>query len=455
MKKKTLKERWNAAPPALKILIPAAVLLLAGAAGFAGYQFSALPVEYTEVVQEHVEDWYLENGTLKLGEDYMQISQISGDLSQVCVSENQPVSKGELMFVIDPRDYVYQRDLTQAELSGLRAQMDVARISEVMTASPAEYLASVRKQYESAQAALDAAATVWNADQALYAAGDISRMQYEADKSAYEAAQAALETSRARFEESSRRHAELAAELAAESDGEGSVDERFFAGEEAQLKAQIDAKETILRQLEDQIARCEVHADRSGIIKQIDAKGLSAVNAGTVLCTISDRSDSLLKAEADILTSAAVYLSPGTPVRARLTLRGSETVLSGRVTEVYDYASEDVSALGLEEYRVHVKAELDASEAAAVSSPSLDGYGAELSFLLYETDALTLPVSAVFQKDHQYFVYVNQGGRAVIQPITVGYSTGSRVVVSGGLAEGDRVIDRINQEGLQEGIRVS
>jgi HlyD family secretion protein len=153
-------------------------------------------------------------------------------------------------------------------------------------------------------------------------------------------------------------------------------------------------------------------------------------------------------------------------------------VLSGRVSEVYDDASEDVSALGLEEYRVHVKAELDASEtaleglpadsgaaaaeppagsdpAAAVSSPSLDGYGAELSFLLYETDALTLPVSAVFQKDHQYFVYVNQGGRAVIQPITVGYSTGSRVVVTEGLAEGDRVIDRINQEGLQEGIRVS
>lgn len=464
MKKKTLKTRWKEAPRAARILIPAALLVLAGAAAFAVYASSAVQAGYTPVTAEHVEDWYRENGVLSLGEDYAQISRVGGEIKEVCVRENQRVSAGDLLFVIDPEDYVYQRDITAAELDGLHAQLDAARIGEVMTASPAEYLASIRKQYESAQAALDAAATVWNADQALYAAGDISRIQYEADKSAYEAAAAALETARTRYEESSRRHAELAADLAAEAsedaDADGSsavsLDDRFFESEEAQLKARIDAGEAALKQLQDRIARCEVRADRSGIIKSLDVKGLSSVSEGSVLCTISDRSEERLCAECDILTSAAAYLAPGTPVQARLKQRGSETVLSGRVTEVYDYAQKDLSALGLEEYRVHVKAELDpaAGSPQVSDTGNLDGYGAELSFCLYQADALTLPVSAVFQEDHRYFVYVNEGGRASVRPISVSYSTGSKVIVSGGLEEGDLVIDGISRDDLYEGVRV-
>ncbi len=459
--------------PGLKMLIPAAVLLAVIAVFAVRSLTSALNVEYVSLEKKQLEDWYQENGTISAGQNYTQLARTSGEIKEILVSENQAVKAGDVLLLIDAKDYEYERDLAEAELAGLKAQLDVERVSEFMTSSPDEYLASVEKQYAAAKTALDAATTVWTADQTLYAAGDISKMQYETDKASFETASAADEAAKPRYEESSRRYDELAAELSA--DGSKNIDQLFYEGESEQLKARIRAEETILAQLEDKISECTVTAGKSGVIKSLEAKNLSMVSAGTVLCTISERSDDAIYAEADILTSAAMYMKKGTPVSVRISRRGNDLVWNGAVTEVYDYAQKDTSALGLDEYRVHVKALLDTGEASAAreagadagetgdaassalseaNAAGMDGYGAELSFCLYSKEAPVLPVSAVYKNNGEYFVYVNDGGRAAIHPITVEYNTGSEVVVSGGLSEGEKVINNINNEDLHEGVKI-
>lgn len=107
--------------------------------------------------------------------------------------------------------------------------------------------------------------------------------------------------------------------------------------------------------------------------------------------------------------------------------------------------------MGLDEYRVHVKVALPSAD----DFSHKDGYGVSLKFLLYQkADCLTIPSSAVFQAEDQYFVYQIQDGRAVKMPVEIEYQTGIQTVIASGLQEGDEVIDQADSEGIYEGAKV-
>jgi RND family efflux transporter MFP subunit len=58
-----------------------------------------------------------------------------------------------------------------------------------------------------------------------------------------------------------------------------------------------------------------------------------------------------------------------------------------------------------------------------------------------EERKITLPVKAVQQTtDKTLFVWVEKGGKAQRRPITVGETSGNRIVIESGLQEGDNVI---------------
>ena len=423
------------------------LLLAAGAAVLLSGRRGAVRAELAEAVRGPVEDWYRENGVLSAGDLYTELSQVGGEVLEVPAGVNRSVKKGDLIVRIDATDYEYQKTLAEAALSGLRAQLELERMSQVMTTSPDEYLSGVERQYESAKAAFEAASSAFEADRTLYEAGDISRVQYENDRAAYEAALSAYEAAKKRFEESTGRYRSLAEE-GAEGD---ELNERFYRSEEDALRAQIASQEASAKNLDEKIGKCMVRARQDGVIRSLAAQNVSMVQPGMELFTLSSRAAGSMCAEADVLTGAAVYLKPGTRVRAVLERRGARDTWEGRVTEVYGFAEKGTSALGLEEYRVHVKAQLpDAADAE-----HLDGYGVELSFCLYEAeDALTIPVSAAFKRDEKWYVYVPENGRAAEREIRVSYSTGTRLVVEEGLEEGGKVVRNAGAEGLYAGVKL-
>ena len=121
-----------------------------------------------------------------------------------------------------------------------------------------------------------------------------------------------------------------------------------------------------------------------------------------------------------------------------------------------------MSALGLDEYRVHVKAVIKEAEKMSETDRarllSRDGYGIDMTFTLYDADdALTVPSGAVFTSEGSDYVYVVENGRAVRRKIKAAYRSASLVVLdesSGEVREGDTVIDQADTKGIYEGVKV-
>lgn len=400
-------------------------------------------VELIEARIMSVEDRYTEEGVISSGGEYQVAARVSGPVEEVFVEENDRVKAGDALFSIDAREYEYEKALGESALKELKAQAQLNDIGQVMTESPQEYLESIRRQAAASQASYEAARSVYEGDQVLYESGAISRIQMEADAAAYEAALASYQQAKSRYEES----ALYLESLREQGIDEGTINSRFYESEKNRLDAQIKAQETALEQIEERIGDCTVRAGADGIVTSLPVKEMSLIQSGETAAVIRDSREA--GAEADVLTAIAPYIKEGDPVEAVLVLRGREETCRGTVRKVYGYASPDTSALGLLEYRVHVKVGLEGELL------DKEGYGVELDFLLYQKDnCLTVPADAVFEADGEHFVYQKEHGRAVKRSVQVEYETGGLAVINGGLSEGDLVIGKADEEGIYEGARV-
>ena len=425
----------------------AAVVLLAAFfamnniyAGMRGIQVAAV-----SAVVGDVEDYYWEEGTLSLGQDYVVVAKASGSVTEICVQENAAVEAGDILFMIDDRDIRYQKSLCESELAGLKAQVSQHQINQVVTASPQEYLASAAREVEARDAEYRSAKTVYDASAQLYSAGSISRVEWEHNKAVYETAYAAWQQAQDRYTQSR----ELLEGLKESGIDETTINGRFYASTLEQLTSQIKAQETMINQLEDKISDCVMVADKAGIVTAVPVKEMSMVQEGATAVVISSREK--VQAQAEVLTSIAPYLESGLPVTVTLKLRGKDRVYEGQIGEVYNFAAKGTSALGLDEYRVQVKVDLEEAEELA----DLGGYDVTMKFLLYSGEQqLWVPASAVFRSDGQDYVFVIENGKAVKTAVEVEYQTSTQAVIMNGLAEGIRVIQNADEEGIYDGAKV-
>lgn len=273
------------------------VVLISLAAG----KLRGTRVETTVAECMDVEDYYTEEGTITFGGKHQMIAQAAGPVEEVFVDVNDLVEEGQLLFTIGSTDYAYERELAESTLAGLNAQLESSRISQVMTTSPGEYLYAVKQELAASEARYRSAESVYRADQVLFASGDISRVQMEADKAAYEAALSAWRQAEGRFEESSR-YLESLDQAGIDQD---SINERFYRSEESRLIAMIQAQETMVSQLQDKIGKCQVRAEKKGIITELPVKTLSVIREGQTAAVLNCRKGAA--AEADVLTNIAPY----------------------------------------------------------------------------------------------------------------------------------------------------
>ncbi|SET94920.1 efflux RND transporter periplasmic adaptor subunit [Lacrimispora sphenoides] len=407
--------------------------------------FRGTPVQTAAASYEAVEDRYTEEGTITAGGEYRLVSEASGPVKEVKVRENDGVKAGDILFTVDDRDLLQEKSLCESALAGYQAKLEQSRIGQVMTSSPQEYLDSIRAEVSAKEADYQAAKTLIDASQSLYSAGSISRVEWEKDRASYEHASLAWEQAKSRYEESRR----FLESLKAGGIDETTINGRFYDSVEEQLRAQIKSQETTMEQLDDKLKKCVVAADRDGIITSLPVKDMSYIQAGETAVTISGRGK--IQAESDVLTSIAPYLTPGDKVTVILQLRNQDQMYGGTISQVYDYAAKGTSALGMDEYRVHVKIDMDEN----TELEGKEGYGANIRFTLYQGEhKLVIPSSAVFQLDDQNYVFVIKNGKAEKLPVEVEYKTSSQAVIKEGLAEGQKVIDHVDSEEIYEGAKV-
>lgn len=181
--------------------------------------------------------------------------------------------------------------------------------------------------------------------------------------------------------------------------------------------------------------RHEIRAPISGRVFRVFEESAVPVSTGDRLIELGDPAD--LEVEIDVLSVDAVQIKPG--ARVELTHWGGEKPLEARVRLVEPSAFTKVSALGIEEQRVWVIADIVTPAAERMTLG--DGFRVESRIVTWEAaDVLRVPSGALFRQGTQWAVYLERDGLAELQTVQIGHSDGLRTEVRESLSPGDRVI---------------
>ena len=139
----------------------------------------------------------------------------------------------------------------------------------------------------------------------------------------------------------------------------------------------------------------------------------------------------------EVLSRDGALIAPGT--RVDLEQWGGGAPLQARVRLVEPAAFTKVSALGVEEQRVRVIADVLAPP--EVRRGLGDYFRVEARIITWESDhALKAPAGALFRRGEEWGAFVLAGGRAHFHSVKVGRSSGTETEVLEGLKEGEEVI---------------
>ncbi len=182
-----------------------------------------------------------------------------------------------------------------------------------------------------------------------------------------------------------------------------------------------------------------------GRVLRILEESERVVIAGTPVLEVGD--PGRLEVITDLLSTDAVKVRPGDTMLVE-EWGGGETLIA-RVRVVEPSGFTKVSALGVEEQRVNVVADL-------VSPPGAlgDRYRVEARVVLWgSARVLRVPHSALVRLGDGWSVYLVRGGRVVRRPVTLAHRGAFEVEVTEGLVAGDRVL-RYPSDLVREGDRV-
>ena len=186
----------------------------------------------------------------------------------------------------------------------------------------------------------------------------------------------------------------------------------------------------------------------NGSVLKVLRESEGVVGAGEPLIEVGNPTQ--LEVEIDVLSSDAVKITTGTKVLFERW--GGNEALQGSVRTIEPVGFTKISALGVEEQRVLVIADLN--------SPTEqwqrlgDGYRVEASFILWQQeDVLTLPASCLFRFKDGWAVFVVEGDTAKRVAVKIGQRNGLSAQVLSGLKQEQQVVTHPS-EAVEDGVEV-
>ena len=214
--------------------------------------------------------------------------------------------------------------------------------------------------------------------------------------------------------------------------------ERGLATAEAEVaaaEAEVGSARAALGQGAGAGPAAAVVAPAGGRVIRVMRESEGAVALGEALVELGDAG--ALEVVVEVLSADAVRIRPG--MRVWLERWGGAKALEARVRTVEPGGFTKVSALGVEEQRVRVVADLVSPEGEW--SGLGDGYRVEAAFVLWEGErVLQVAANALFRVGEGWAVFVVEGGVARRREVRVGQRSGLAVEVTGGLREGEVVV---------------
>jgi HlyD family secretion protein len=395
-------------------------MILIGAAGVAVLALLAwafaprpVPVEVAEATTGLFETTVDEDGRTRLRERYVVSAPLAGRLQRITLREGDVVAQGDTVARLTPVLSPMLDDRSQRELA--------ARIG----AAEANFKRATT-HIEATRIAVQQARNEQRRTEQLAQQGFVAPTKLDADRLALQAAQK---------------------ELDAAVQGE-----RVAGHELQQARAALGAT----RGAGASGAPFAVQSPIAGQVLKVHEGSETTVPLGAPLVELGDTAR--LEIVAELLTSDALLAQPGSLVR--IDRWGGPAVLQGRVRRVEPAAFTKVSALGVEEQRVRVL--IDISSPADEWARLGDGFRVAVRIVTRSEPAvLRVPVSAVFPLPADgsgaspgMAVFVLEGGRAHLRPVTLGGRNGSVAWVQQGLAAGAQVIV-YPAASVSDGVRVA
>lgn len=347
-----------------KKFVMAVALALIAAGIWWALRPAALEVETAPVMQGDFERSLLEDGKTRVRARYTVSAPLTGQLERIRLQPGDAVRAGDVVAVLWP---------VSASLLDERSRQEQVERVAAMQATLAKALANVAR----ARTALNQARKDLERSDDLAQQGFVSPNQKEGVRLAMELRQKDVEM--AEQEASAARHDLERMQIGMRSPAPG------LGGAGPWLVKAPGAGRVL-----------KLHRDSEGV-----------VSPGTALMDIGD--PGLMEVVVDLLTDEAAQLRPG--AKAELTRWGGERPLQARLQRIEPGAFTKVSALGVEEQRVHAVLDLVSPPEEWLSLG--DGFKVEVRLVAQQaTSVMQVPVSALFPSGSQHAVFVVQDGRA-------------------------------------------
>ena len=386
------------------------VFALLGIVAFAvayGFRASPVLVEAGRVTRGPLQATVEEEGMTRVADRFVVSSPVAGIARRIDLDVGDPVTKGRSLVVLEP---------LQASVLDPRSRAEAqARVAAAEAA-----LSAAGENAREASAHDGYAQTKLKRTRDLLEAGFATRDAFDQSETDSWRAQAA------------RRSAEFAVEVARYNLEAARTALRYSAAEGVGSPSGV----------------FPVRAPVAGSVLAVPHKSAGVVSPGQPLIEIGD--PAALEVEVEVLSADAVRLRPG--MRVLFDRWGGDVPLEGSVRVIEPAGFTKVSALGVEEQRVHVIA--DIASTAEGRERLGDGYRLEARFILWEgRDVLQAPAGALFRHGDGWAAFAIEKGKARLQPVGIGRRGSLSVEVLSGLSEGETVVVHPGDT-VRDGVRV-
>jgi HlyD family secretion protein len=374
-----------------------------------GFWPGPVPVEGAPVARTSLRVIVEEEGRTRVKDRFIISAPVAGYLQRIRLEVGDAVTQGQTLAVLEPLrpEVLDPRSRARAEAQVAAAQAALKSAQEQVVSTRAEDVFA-QAEYGRKQKLLK---------DALVSQGDLDQAQ-----------------TLARQAVAARRSAEFGVEVAR------------FDLEAAQTALQYsvtgggdaeDAKETV-----------KLRAPVASRVLAIHHKSEGVVVTGEDLLEIGD--PAALEVAVDVLSADAVRIHPGGAVQFQRW--GGEQPLDGVVRVVEPAGFTKISALGVEEQRVWVIADITSPREQWQQLG--DGYRVDAHFILWEgQDVLQIPASALFRHADGWAAFVIRNGKARRVDVDIGHSNGLVTQVLSGIDTGETVIIHPDDR-IEDGVRV-
>lgn len=340
-------------------------------------------------------------GKTRVRDRYVVAAPVAGRLRRIALRRGDALTSGQLIAQIDP-----------LPLSPLDPRQRAEAVARVNAAEDAKR--EIDRMVQRNKATYDQARRELERSENLARNGVISNQELER-------AQTAVSTGLREYEATLSRAESAAHEVEI-------ARAALVAGNQSQTAASV-----------------KVHAPTAGRVLRVVEESERVVIAGAPLVEMSNPAN--LEVVIELLSTDAVKVSPG--ARVFIEAWGGSEALEARVRLIEPSAFTKVSALGIEEQRVNVIADL-----TAPSSVLGDGYRVEGRIVVWHSETvLQVPVSALFRSGDVWSLFVVESGRANLRTVEVGERTSLAAEIKSGVEADEQVIVHPANE-ITDGTRV-